>query len=156
MPQHDPTSDAHDRSEGDGADSPIDLRDPRATRRVLIVDDSEPIRRMLRVSLELADGIEVVGEAEDGSAALAMIGERSPDVVILDNHMPVMTGVEMLAHLRGTDGAVADTVIVMFTSDPMVEEQAVAAGADAVLIKGDTGPREIAEAVTEVRRHSRR
>ncbi|GAC1543913.1 MAG: hypothetical protein NVS3B12_32550 [Acidimicrobiales bacterium] len=50
----------------------------------------------------------------------------------------------------------ADTVIVMFTSDPMVDEQAVAAGADAVLIKGDTGPREIVEAVSEVRRHSRR
>ncbi|GAC1543916.1 MAG: hypothetical protein NVS3B12_32560 [Acidimicrobiales bacterium] len=74
---------------------------PAIDATVLIVDDFEPIRRMLRLSLELADGIEVVGEAEDGSAALALIGERTPDVVILDNHMPVMTGVEMLAHLRG-------------------------------------------------------
>ena len=63
--------------------------------RVLIVDDEPPARMRLRTMLELlpdADAIEVVGEAEDGEAALEAIAASRPDVVFLDVQMPGLDG----------------------------------------------------------------
>ena len=68
--------------------------------RVLVVDDSVTIHKILATVLGETDDLEVVGAASTGTAALAKIAELSPDVVILDVEMPVMDGLETLRRLR--------------------------------------------------------
>ena len=68
--------------------------------RVLVVDDSVVVRRLVSKALEQEDEVEVVGVAADGSIALANIERLQPDVVILDVEMPVMDGLEALAAIR--------------------------------------------------------
>jgi two-component system, chemotaxis family, protein-glutamate methylesterase/glutaminase len=68
--------------------------------RVLVVDDSVVVRRLVSKALEAEDEVEVVGVAADGSIALANIERLHPDVVILDVAMPVMDGLQALAAIR--------------------------------------------------------
>jgi len=70
--------------------------------RVLIVDDSVVIRRLLSVILSSDPEIEVVGTASDGKIGLARICQVNPDIIILDIEMPVMNGLETLAAIRKT------------------------------------------------------
>lgn len=64
--------------------------------RVLVVDDQELLRRGLRMILETDGGVEVVGEAEDGSRALALIPTVRPDIVLADARMPVLDGLGLV------------------------------------------------------------
>ena len=68
--------------------------DPAASgvTRVLVVDDQELFRRGLMLVLAGEDDLEIVGDAPDGATALAMVVERSPDVVLLDVRMPGTSG----------------------------------------------------------------
>jgi len=68
--------------------------------RVLVVDDSAPIRRLLRALFETDPEIEVAGVAADGRAALSQIDELDPDLVTLDIEMPVLDGISCLRELR--------------------------------------------------------
>jgi CheY-like chemotaxis protein len=69
-------------------------------REVLIVDDNARFRRRVRRCLE-ADGYTVVGEAEDGAAALAAVQRHRPSVVLLDIQLPDMSGLEVAERLSG-------------------------------------------------------
>ncbi|WP_158277525.1 response regulator transcription factor [Opitutus sp. ER46] len=60
--------------------------------RILVVDDHELIRTGLRLRLQGEDGFEVVGEAADAASACAMIGEKSPDIVVMDIGLPEQDG----------------------------------------------------------------
>lgn len=80
--------------------------------RVLIVDDEPPARARLRTLLELvpdADGLEVVGEAEDGEAAIEAVLQTRPDVLVLDVQMPGMDGFAVVRALY-TDPAIVDAL----------------------------------------------
>ena len=68
--------------------------------RVLLADDETMVRRGLRMRLELEPDVEVVGEARDGSQALAEAKTLRPDAVLMDVRMPVMDGVEATVALR--------------------------------------------------------
>lgn len=68
--------------------------------RVLVVDDSTVIRRVLTTALSEDPSIEVVGVAADGKIALAKISQLNPDLVTLDVEMPVMDGLETLTEIR--------------------------------------------------------
>jgi len=68
--------------------------------RVLVVDDSVVVRRVLARALEAAPDFEHVGGAADGASALAKIDRARPDLIVLDLEMPVMDGFETLRHLR--------------------------------------------------------
>ena len=68
--------------------------------RALIVDDEPVARKALREELELMDSVEIVGEADNGEAALGTILSVKPDMVFLDVQMPVMGGFELLEHLN--------------------------------------------------------
>jgi DNA-binding NarL/FixJ family response regulator len=99
---------------------------------VLIVDDHARFRRSARRLLEF-EGYEVVGEAGDGTAALAAAAELRPDVVLLDVHLPDLTGFEVAERLRGTGP------LVVLTSDRDATEIAPfaeAAGACGFVPKG--------------------
>jgi two-component system chemotaxis response regulator CheB len=81
--------------------------------RVLVVDDSVVIRRLVCHALEEDPLIEVVGVASNGSIALNRIPQLNPDVLTLDIEMPEMDGLEMLRHLRPNH---PDTRVVMFST----------------------------------------
>ncbi len=68
--------------------------------RVLVVDDSVVIRRVVANSIDSYDDMKVVGTAPDGRAAIALIGKLDPDIVVLDVEMPVMNGLDTLRELR--------------------------------------------------------
>src|SRR5215208_2352781 len=76
------------------------------TRTVLIVDDHPSFRASARMLLE-AEGYEVVGEAEDGRAAIQAVHELRPDVVLLDVQLPDIDGIEVAARLTANGSAPA-------------------------------------------------
>ncbi len=99
--------------------------------RALIVDDEPVARRILREELETVDAVDVVGEAENGEAALTQINAVKPDIVFLDIDMPVMNGFELLRRLNG--GHIP--VIVMVTAYDQHAIRAFEAGAIDYLLK---------------------
>jgi DNA-binding NarL/FixJ family response regulator len=90
--------------------------------RVLIVDDHAGFRAMARRMLE-ADGHAVVGEAEDGAGALVEAGRCSPDVVLLDLHLPDTSGLVIAERITGAAGAPA---VVLTSSHDEAELDALA------------------------------
>src|ERR1044071_2316399 len=70
------------------------------TVRILVVDDSVVIRKLLTATLEEVQDFEVVGTAAHGKIALAKLSQCNPDVVILDVEMPEMDGIETLRRIR--------------------------------------------------------
>jgi CheY-like chemotaxis protein len=83
---------------------------------VLVVDDEADVREMVRAFLEI-NGFDVVAEAVDGAEALqqfyALDPPPHPDVVVLDNRMPTMTGLEAAAHMLERH---PDQLVVMFSA----------------------------------------
>lgn len=115
--------------------------------RVLVADDQEIVRTGLRMILDAQPGIEVVGEAEDGRAAVELAGRLRPDVCLFDIRMPVMDGIAATARLAGP--AVADPVAVVVITTFDLDEYvyaALRAGARGFLLK-DAGPDLLAQAV---------
>lgn len=94
--------------------------------RIVVADDHPSIRENLRYLLNDERDFQVVGSARDGGEALAKTLALEPDVVVLDESMPVMPGSAVVAQLR--ERGVASRV-VMYTSEPGVCERALAAGA---------------------------
>src|SRR5690242_3011106 len=107
------------------------------TIRVVIADDHPVYRSGLAGVLADADDIDVVGEAADGVAVLGLVAERQPDVVLMDLHMPGLTGVEATRRLAGTTSVL---VLTMFDDDESVLA-AMRAGARGYLVKGAAGDR---------------
>ncbi len=99
-------------------------------RLVLVVDDDEMIRRLVRAVLE-ADEFEVA-EARDGQTALKLASETQPAVVVLDVMMPGIDGVEVCRRL---DHDQVRVVVLTARDDPKLETEARAAGADAFMTK---------------------
>ena len=118
--------------------------------RALIADDEPIARRVLREELELMDSVEVVGEADNGEAALLKISSIKPDVVFLDVQMPVMNGFELLDHLTGAQLP----AIVMVTAYDQHAIRAFEAGAVDYLLKPISQQR-LAQALERAKRIAR-
>ncbi|HEX7322564.1 MAG TPA: response regulator [Mycobacterium sp.] len=99
--------------------------------RVLVVDDEPQILRALKINLS-ARGYEVI-TASTGAGALRAAAERSPDVVILDLGLPDISGVEVLAGLRGWLGA--PVIVLSARTDSADKVEALDAGADDYVTK---------------------
>ncbi|QOC91921.1 response regulator [Micromonospora craniellae] len=104
--------------------------------RVVVVDDQTLIRQGIRGLLEVAD-IDVVGEADDGRAALAVVAETTPDVILLDLRMPRFDGIWTLERLRAADVDIPVLVLTTFDDDELVLA-ALRAGARGYLLKDVT------------------
>jgi DNA-binding NarL/FixJ family response regulator len=116
--------------------------------RLLLVDDQRLMRDGLRTLLELEPDLEVVGEAENGEAALKLFLELNPDVILMDIRMPVMDGVEATRRLRADDPNVKIIILTTFDDNEYVFE-GLRAGALGYLLKDVSGP-ELAEAIRTV------
>jgi DNA-binding NarL/FixJ family response regulator len=113
--------------------------------KVLLIDDDALVRAGLRLILSAADDIDVVGEADDGSDALAAVLRDRPDIVLMDIRMPRMDGITATAALRRLDRPPEIIVLTTFQADEQVVA-ALRAGASGFLVK-DTPPSDIIDAV---------
>jgi DNA-binding NarL/FixJ family response regulator len=117
---------------------------------VLLADDQELVRSGFRLILDLADGIEVVGEAADGREAVRLAKELQPDVVLMDVRMPELDGIEATRRLRQAGVEARVLVLTTFDLDEYVYA-AVRAGASGFLLK-DAPREQLVNAVRTVAR----
>ncbi|MBF6330281.1 response regulator [Nocardia transvalensis] len=108
------------------------------TIRVLIADDHGAIRAGLRVILDTADGIEVVGEAADGDIAVAQTKALRPDVVLMDVRMPGVDGITATERIVA-DGLARVLILTTFDLDEYVF-RTLRAGASGFILKSASGP----------------
>jgi DNA-binding NarL/FixJ family response regulator len=123
--------------------------DSQAARiSVLIADDHPVVRQGLQVLLGVQDDIDVVGEAADGAAAIAMAAALDPDVILLDLKLPGVDGVGVLRELRDR-GIRARALVLTSAAERALVGQAVQAGAAGFLYK-DVDPDALVRAVRSV------
>ncbi len=127
---------------------PLRPRLHMAMIRVLLVDDNAIVRRGIASLLAEADGIEVVGEAADGRAAIAVASETAPDVVCLDVRMPVMDGVEAAGPLSER----ARVLMLSYSEDEHMVTGAIRNGAAGYLVHGRFDPDELEARILAVAR----
>jgi DNA-binding NarL/FixJ family response regulator len=120
------------------------------TVRVLVVDDHPLYREGLVTALTADPACEVVGEADDGAAAVVAAAELTPDVVLMDLHMPGVSGVDATRQITAAQPEVAVLVLTMLDGDDAVFA-AMRAGARGYLLKG-AGRAEITSAIASVAR----
>jgi DNA-binding NarL/FixJ family response regulator len=113
--------------------------------KVLLVDDDALVRAGLRLILSSAEDIDVVGETDDGSDAVAAVRQHRPHVVLMDIRMPQMDGITATAALRRLNPPPRVIVLTTFQADEHVVA-ALRAGASGFLVK-DTPPSDIINAV---------
>ena len=104
--------------------------------RVLLVDDHPAVRRVLRSLLEEVGGWQVVGEADSGEAAIPLVEQLVPDVVLMDCHMPGQGGVAATREIVQRWPEVAVVAHTAYADETYMREM-VAAGARGDVLKGD-------------------
>ena len=102
--------------------------------RVLLADDHAMFRQGIREMLSTDEGIEVVGEAENGREAVALAEKLEPDVVLLDVGMPVMGAREAMEHMLD-NSPLPRVIIVTMYDDPRLVRELIGLGAVAYLVK---------------------
>jgi DNA-binding NarL/FixJ family response regulator len=102
--------------------------------RVILADDHHLVRRGIRALLEQADDISVIGEAEDGQAAVELVEQLKPDVLIIDIAMPRMNGIQATQRVHVL-GLATQVVILSMHSRPTLVRQALRNGARGYLLK---------------------
>jgi DNA-binding NarL/FixJ family response regulator len=119
--------------------------------RVVVADDQALVRGGLRIMVDSAPDLEVVGEAADGAQAVEVVARENPDVVLMDIRMPVLDGLEATRRIIGShEGGAGPRVLVLTTFD--LDEYvfgALKAGASGFLLK-DTPPAELLRGIRTV------
>lgn len=118
--------------------------------RVIIADDHPIFRRGLREVIEMDAGLGVVGEADDGVAALKLIEALSPEVAVLDIDMPQLNGFELAKEIKGKNLAVEIVFLTMHKDERMLNE-ALAASVRGYVLK-DSAVTDIAHGIRHVAR----
>lgn len=116
--------------------------------RVILADDHAVMRDGLRHILETAGGFEIVGEASDGSATLALVERGTADVLLLDLSMPAPTGIELIRLVKHHAPSLRMLVLTMH-AEAQYAARAFKAGATGYLTK-DSATAELVEAVGKV------
>ena len=103
---------------------------------VVTVDDHEASRRSIRDVIEATPGFELLGEAASGEAALALVADLTPELVLVDARMPGMDGFETARRLRSVHPA---ATVVLVSSDDVAESVCDSCGAAAFVPKREFG-----------------
>ena len=101
--------------------------------RIMIVDDSRTFRRGMRALLDIQPDLQVVAEAHDGPAAIQLIDDLQPDLVLLDAQMPGMSGVELTQLAKSRWPQVKIILMTMYAD---YRSRSIEAGVDAFVTKG--------------------
>lgn len=125
----------------------------KSSIRVILVDDHQIILDGLTGMIQEAEDIVLIGCATDCQQALALINERSPDVVITDISMPGRSGIELIGKIRGKFPEVKILVLSMYISDDYIFN-ALKEGAIGYLPKQETTKAELLQAIRTVNRGS--
>ncbi|MCC2593474.1 response regulator transcription factor [Tessaracoccus sp. OS52] len=120
----------------------------REPTRVVVIDDDALVRTGLRMILGGAQGVAVVGEADDGDGAVELVARLEPDVVLMDIRMPRLDGLSATRELLRRWPGLRVLVLTTFDADELVIE-ALRAGARGFVLK-DTAPERLVAAVHEV------
>lgn len=102
--------------------------------RVMITDDHLIVREGLRLILETADGIELVGEAKDGAECLELVKKLNPQVILMDLQMPRIDGITAIEHLRKDYPDIAIVILTTYNEDDLMI-RALQSGARGYLLK---------------------
>ena len=103
--------------------------------RILIADDSERVKQGLHTILELADDMEVVGDAANGLEAIQQVEKLRPDLVLMDLGMPKLDGLEATQRIKERFQSTGILMLTIHSSDSN-REKALQAGVDAFIEKG--------------------
>ncbi len=123
---------------------------PEAKHKIqtMIVDDHPLFRAGLRRVLEFEDDIAIIGEAEDGKAALDLARQLKPDVILMDVNLPVMNGLQATRELTAERESLAVIILTAYHDDEQMLH-AVRAGAYGYFPK-DVAPSELVKAIRQV------
>lgn len=113
--------------------------------KVLLAEDHTIVRKGIRALLDDTPSIEVVGEAENGREAMTKVEQLRPDVVLIDNTMPIMNGLEATRQIKKQFPAIMVLILTMHTDEEYIF-QFLQAGASGYLIK-KTAPKELVSAI---------
>jgi DNA-binding NarL/FixJ family response regulator len=116
--------------------------------KVLLVDDQSLLRMGFRMILEAQADLEVVGEAADGAAAVAMVSATDPDVVLMDVRMSGMDGIAATAAISASGARAKVLILTTFDLDEYVID-GLRAGASGFLLK-DVAAEDLASAIRTV------
>lgn len=114
--------------------------------RVLIVDDEPDLRLLVRTMLTLDPRIEIVGEGVDGGEALDLFNQLRPDVLVLDQRMPVFKGLEVARQVLADHEDQVVILLSAYLDDDVLEE------ASAIGIRGVIGKQRMADLAPEILR----
>ncbi len=121
---------------------------PPAPINIVIAEDERLTRDALARLLELEDGLHVMGQCADGEAALRLLRERKPDVLLTDINMPKMNGIELTARVRQEFPDIGVCILTIYHDDANVF-QAIKAGARGYVLK-DSPLEETVAAIRDV------
>jgi two-component system response regulator NreC len=102
--------------------------------RLLIVDDHTLFRESLRSHLNTIENFEVIGEANDGIAAVETVGQLNPDIVLMDYAMPDLNGLGATIQIKKKYPSVKILILTMYETGPHIQ-QILAAGASGYITK---------------------
>ncbi|MEJ0089856.1 MAG: response regulator transcription factor [Limisphaerales bacterium] len=106
--------------------------------RILIADDHYIVRIGLVALVNTEPDMEVVAEAADGAQALELFGKHSPDLVLLDMHMPVKNGIQTTMEIRSQFPSARVLILTAFDGDEQIHK-ALQAGAQGYVFKNSSG-----------------
>jgi DNA-binding NarL/FixJ family response regulator len=122
----------------------------RLSRRILVVDDSEPFRKFVCSVLKTIPNLQIIGEATDGLEAVHKSQQLQPDLILLDIGLPSLNGIEAARRIR----KLSPESKILFGSQecsPDVVREALGTGAQGYFVKSDAG-NELVQAVNAVLR----
>jgi DNA-binding NarL/FixJ family response regulator len=116
--------------------------------RVLIVDDQEPFRAVARTVVELTDGFEVAGEAENGEDSITSARDLDPDLVLMDVNLPGISGLEATRQILAEHVHGKPVVVLVLSTYEAAEygPQAEEVGAAGFIPKSEFSPERLVEA----------
>ena len=118
---------------------------PNTPVRLLIVDDHELVRDGIRARLESEQDFDIIGEAENGLQAVALVEQLQPDLVMLDINMPEMNGLDAVEEIRNRDLPCNILMLSLYDNSEYVR-RAMALGTNGYLLK-DVSQSEMAKAI---------